>query len=699
MVHRSIHRYETRVFMAKYKLIVFLLCVIVLRVITSSEGLCFIPSGANNTLLSDLRDGSQNAEKPVIMKLLIATVYNVVNSSAEKEVSKSNQSIFKEKVAVDSKRGGWLDSFFVRLIIFITALLFIYSFMRLLYHRQNLKYSWKTEKMEKQMIKEINDAKIRFFTDLSHDLKTPLTLIQAPIQRLYNSGTFNEGEVKKILPVIYQNSQRLTILIEELLTFRKLTNAKQKLQASQLNFIGFIKGILEYYENTCEEKQISIDKQFESDNITAWFDPFKMEQVMHNLLSNSFKYVSEKGVIKISVSTTRGPYISGNETRDVEWVALTVYNDSNYISPEKLEKLFDRFYQVDEKNSGTGIGLSIAKSLVDLHHGNIEVHSSKESGGVEFRIEIPKNDDFLALDEKTNKGDYVPMSRILSDGVESLSKESANFQKNLKTKQKEHEILLIEDNRDLREFLSHSLSSEYQVNVAENGEAGIRLAEELIPDIIISDVIMPKMNGYEVVQAIKNNLKTSHIPVILLTAKSTNEDKITGFHSGADAYVVKPFNLEVLVAQIERVIKNKEIMQRNYKEWIHENRKPTTMSNEDHSFMNLVNRQIDLNISNGDINVNELSELIGLSTTQVYRKIKALTSHTPVEYIRIYKLRKAQRLLSNYKYSVKQIAYMSGFNDPSYFGKCFKKEFGISPQLYRSNFLDYKIESKEISQN
>lgn len=583
---------------------------------------------------------------------------------------------------------SFFDSLLFRIVVFLFVIVVIYIIMRLLYHRQNLKYSWELERMEKKKIEEINEAKIRFFTDLSHDLKTPLTLIEGPIEKLYKNSKPDINEVEKLLPVIYRNSKRLTILIEELLTFRKLNEGKLQLNAVFKDIVPFVKGILSYYEDSANEKKMKIFQEFENEKIEAWFDPFKMDQILHNLLSNSIKHGSENGKLEISVSTFFGSL--EDEARDkkqTECVKFTIFNETPFIPQEKLDHIFDRFYMVDHNSGGTGIGLSVVKSLVKLHHGFISAKYIKEKGGISFEVVIPRQDDLLQSVEKKSAKEYISGNEFPA----KLRKERTPAKGNQDKLRKSFTILLVEDNKDLRDFLFNSLSDNYKVKTAGNGEEGLELATELIPDVIVSDVVMPVMDGFELAKSIKENIQTSHIPVILLTARTSDSDKITGYQSGADAYVEKPFNLEVLLVQIQRVIKNREIMQKNFKEWVNKKERPQDISPEDHSFINLINKQIEANMSKGEISVSDIAETVGLSTTQVYRKVTALTNYTPIEYIRYYKLTRAQELLPHHKYSIKEIAYMSGFNDPSYFGKCFKKEFGMSPQAYRNNHVEYKV--------
>ena len=546
---------------------------------------------------------------------------------------------------------AWHEPILVRVLIFIGLLLLIYLVMRLLYHRQNLQYSWKMERMEKAKIAEINEAKIRFFTDLSHDLKTPLTLIQGPIEKLYRSDHLTLEEVQKMLPVIYRNSNRLTLLIEELLTFRKLNDGRLPLHASRQDMVAFLESILDYYDTPVRERRVRIERSLPGEPLEAWFDQFKLEQVFHNLLSNAIKYGNKGGRMRISLTQTDAtgtgePGDSMQPVGDRRWLRITVFNEAEPIPPEKLEHLFDRFYKLNDNSSGTGIGLSVVKSLVELHHGFITARSSRELGGVEFEIVLPGDDSYLDESEKTDSSEYRSMVNKLPgapgtdidrrsegghpvDGARQEEKarrldkghqadealesgdpsNTGKIQSAGKQKQKrKYSLVLIEDNHDLREFLVHSLETEYKVWSAENGKAGLELAEEHMPDIVVSDVVMPVMDGFEMVSRLKEDIRTSHIPVVLLTARTADTDKITGYRSGADAYVEKPFNLEVLEEQVRRVIRNREIMQNNFKEWVNRKEKPEDLSPEDHSFVALINKHIEANLSMGEISVNAISD-------------------------------------------------------------------------------------------
>ncbi len=530
--------------------------------------------------------------------------------------------------------------------------------------------------------RELAEYKLRFFTNISHEFRTPLTLIRGPLEKLYRAGDDFEQQARRTIPVVHRNAQRLLILIEQLLTFRRINQSKQQLHATRQDLVEFTRTILHFYEVAGNEKSLEVRQQYPEEPVMMWFDPFHMEQVLHNLFSNSFKYTPARGVFSVSMETLEQKPGAGEE-KPGRWTKLTVFNTSAFLDQDQLDRMFERFYRADDHHSGTGIGLSVAKSLVELHHGETTVEYDNLAGGVLFTVLLPQDDRYLAEGEKSKESSYTPIRELEPSDFRSAQAKPGATEKREKT----YEVLIVEDNRDLRDFLAGALNDDYRVLTAVHGREGLEMAEERVPDIIVSDVKMPEMDGYALVQAVKENYKTCHIPVILLTARTSDEDKITGYEAGADVYVEKPFSLEVLAAQIRRSIHNREIMQQNFREWVNKRQLPEKLNGEENAFVGRVHDFIEERIDQGDISVREMAEAVSLSTTQIYRKVKALTGYTPVEYIRFYKLSRAQELLREPDYSIKQVAYMSGFNDPSYFGKCFKGEFGVTPQVFRDKGL------------
>ncbi len=573
----------------------------------------------------------------------------------------------------------WYGTLLFKLVFLTIAVLIILIIMRLLFYRQNLKHSLKLEKLEKQKIEEINEAKLQFFTDISHDLKTPLSLITAPIDSIFNSKNFSEIEVKKHLQIIYKNSHRLLTLIEQLLSFRRLSTGKLNLHAVNQDIVKFIKEVLMGFQGLQNEKNINLTEEYDVNEVIVWFDPLKMEQILYNLFSNAYKFTSYNGNVKINVSVEKKKFPEREIFNEITWVKTSVTNDGIEIPDDKLDKIFERFFQIRENIGGSGIGLSLTKSLVELHHGFIEVSSSPEEG-VRFTFYIPKEDVLLNEEEKVHDVKYQltgkPSSKIIRTSLRQTLSKSLEEKKDL-------DVLFVEDNSELREFFHTTLDPIYNFYTAPDGKAGLEFAQKNIPDIIISDIMMPEMNGYIFCREIKNNIKTCHIPVILLTARASGEDQIKGYESGADAYVVKPFNMDVLIAQVNRLIKNRQVIQKKFKERSFQINDQDMFCSRDDSFIRLINKHIESNIANFNFNVNTLSELMKLSTTQIYRKIKALTGTPPIEYINNYKIEKSCLMLRESDLSIKEICFNSGFNNPSYFSKSFKQKTGVSPQEYR----------------
>ena len=596
------------------------------------------------------------------------------------------------------------------------------------------KHEAEMARVEAAKLKEMDRLKTNFFTNLSHEFRTPLTLILGPAEKI-NSKTSND--IIKDSGIIKRNSQRLLQLVNQLLDLSRLEAGKMKLEASKNNIVSFVKGIALSFESLSEEKDITLKIFSEKDLIEVYFDREKVIKILTNILSNSFKFTPQDGKITISISINPhfdspfdkggkeegsiggkgGDFKEGKEWgskgRDEEGSVEIKIRDSGIgISREEIPKLFDRYYQIDSsftrEHEGTGIGLALTKELVELHHGNIRVESEKgvpAKGGIalpngqaswtEFSINFPlgsnhlKNEEILAVEEAVESKD------LISEGddyiLESIKNQSekeieANFSKNEKTI-----ILVVEDNNDMREYIKDSLGEDYLVEEAVNGEQGIRKAEKIIPDLIISDMMMPKMDGNELTLRLKSNEKTSHIPIIILTAKSGQQNKLEGLQTGADDYLTKPFDINELQVRIANLIKIRRSLQEKFgKEGFslkpEENISASSHTNAekirniDHIFMKKIINIINEHISDTGFSSEDIGNEVGMSRSQVYRKVKALTGKPPNIYIRSIRLLKAKEMIKNGDGNISEIAYSIGFSSPIYFSKCFKEEFGYPPK-------------------
>lgn len=577
----------------------------------------------------------------------------------------------------------------------ILVVLLLGGLTYLFLHRASLQHKLQLEKLEKQNIEHINESKLRFFTNISHELKTPLSLVIAPLEDLSNeNNAFDENYFRKQSSLILRNAKVLKRLIDQIIEFRKANSGKLSLNPEKLDIGLFTREIIQHFEIYKSKKRCRLVHNIAEEALLVYFDVKKMEKVIFNLLSNSFKHVSEDGIIIITVEKARQS--TDHSRHAMEGVIISVYNEGKHIPEDQLDLIFERFYQTDSLAEGSGIGLALTKSLVELHQGSINVEST-EDDGTTFTVFLPNKRDNDHIDDYEGQNQLSEEPSNLSHALKLASMDEYVINKDLK-------VLLIEDNSELRDFLKTILERYYDYYEAVDGNAGLKKAEEIIPDLIISDVIMPGKDGIEVCKALKENMRTCHIPVVLLTARSAPDHMVDGYEAGADAYVPKPFEIKVLLTQISRLIKNRALIRDKFREQNFMIDRPANMASRDEIFLKTLNEEIIKNIQNPEFNVTELSRLLDLSPTQIYRKIKALTGSTSVEYIRTIKLSKAAEILKTRKYSVKEVCYLSGFNDPSYFVRCFKNYYHMTP----SEFMYVKesgkadadsLESSKVNQN
>lgn len=560
----------------------------------------------------------------------------------------------------------WYRTWYGYLLFFFIISAAIYSLFRLLVRQQVLKHKIRLDEKQMENIKQMNEGKLKFFTNISHELRTPLSLVLSPIEYIYKNKELS-SEVKEQLSLSLRNAKMLKRLISNIIDFRKFDAGKIELKLHKADLKLFIQNIGKNFEILQTSDKIKLIYQLPDERTLADFDPGKMEQVMYNLLSNAFKHTRAEGTILISLDIRE------------EQVHISVFNEGPNIPEEHLDKIFDRFHQVNNKREGSGIGLSVASSLVQLHKGELKVRNI-DSNGVEFRISMPRFSD-QELPEAadslfTEAGNDVDLRNNASLAPTKPEGKQAG--------EKELKLVVIEDNHELRSFYKTLLSDLYQFYEAENGALGIKLVEEILPDLVISDVVMPEKNGYELCSHIKEQMHTCHIPVILLTARGAPEQITQGYRSGADAYVTKPFENEVLLSQINSLIENRELVRNKYcsVEYSQEEDKEDRPLSKDDRFMQILNEDIESNLFNEDYNVVALSQKLNISRNHLYRKVKALTGFSTVEYIRIRKLNKAAELLKTRQYSIKEVCYKTGFRDQSYFTKSFKNHFKLNPTEY-----------------
>jgi len=559
------------------------------------------------------------------------------------------------------------------LFYIICFILILWSFIKLLIIRSNQAEKLGLEKIHHEKSEALNKMKIQFFANVSHEFRTPLSLIMAPLKQVIEKEPLGK-EVKLSLHRVYRNAYKLYGLIDELMDFTKSEEGRLKMMVQKIDFVLFSGDIFDMFAEEANRRNIRYTFRTDEEHIEVWVDKGKMEKIISNLLSNAFKYTDEYGVITLNVS---------KETMDNQpFAVVTITDNGSGIASENLDKVFDRFYQspeADKKHiSGTGIGLALVKSLVELHKGTIHVTSEKWNK-TSFIFKIPIGFAHINKEDILNEQSYYTIKTKPAD----LMKEKKELiQKNGNAPL----LLLVEDCSELREYLVSILDPEYKVLQAVDGAQGLIKAKDSIPDLIICDVAMPRLSGTELCSILKEDMSTSHIPIILLTSKSSTADMIDGIGKGADAYITKPFDVDHLKVTIEKTIETRRKLYQRFSQDIYLLPNEVSGNKLDREFVNQITAYIDQNASNTDITVENLASHLLMSRTHVYRKIKAITGKSASEFIRLTRLKMAVKLLESGKHNISEIAFHVGFSSPGYFTKCFKDQYGKSP----SQFLKIK---------
>ena len=516
-------------------------------------------------------------------------------------------------------------------------------------------------------LEEATKAKLAFFTNVSHDFRTPLTLIADPVKRLLESENIKENE-RFLLNIIHKNVTVLLRLINQIMDFRKFENGRLEMHLSEFNIMSCMKEWAEAFRTLAYRKHIQYRITAEEGDYNVVADAEMMERITYNLLSNAFKFTPENGCISIHMK------------RLPENKLCIKFSDTGVGMPaEHVKHIFESFYQIDVHHAGSGIGLALVKAFVELHHGNISV-DSKEGNGTIFTIELPMKQDgeiYAGINRKAVLNN-LKEGAIVMAGQESLTVDNNTDEKTDNKEKTKEVVLVIDDNQDVRDYVKTILNDKYSVIEAGNGSEGLKLAIANVPDIIICDVMMPVMDGMECCRRLKAEPRTSHIPVMMLTAYSMDEQKIKGYECGADSYISKPFSSELLMARLNNLIDNRNRLKDFFgdKAVIH----TTPLTDTDKGFVEKLRELIEKNMGNPDFSVEDMGEKIGFSRVQLYRKAKALTGYTPIELLRIARLNKANAIIkTSTEKSISEIAYEVGFSSPSYFTKCYKEFFGENP--------------------
>lgn len=523
-------------------------------------------------------------------------------------------------------------------------------------------YIYRTILMKRRIEEEANKAKLQFFTNISHELRTPLTLIADPVNYIIHDDNLNSQQ-RSMLQIVQRNVLVLTQLVSEILDFRKVQNGKMELRLSDFNLTESMKQWIMLFSASAQKKHIAISMDA-PDTIMLRADQDKIERICYNLLSNALKYTSEGGEITLTAKEENGR------------VMISVADNGCGISSDELPYIFDRFYQAKNAGRGTGIGLAIVKAFTELHHGEVSA-TSIEGKGSTFTIHIPVRQKGEVTNQPTEKIEQL----VEPSSAEEVPNQARHIDELIQPYQTDKpEVLIIDDNIDIRTYLRSVLSEKYNVSEAADGKVGLELARKIVPDIVLSDIMMPVMDGLAFCQQLKTDKAISHIPVILLTARSLDEQRAEGYEHGADAYLSKPFSLRLLLSRIDNLIESRKKLNQTWSKGVEDDEIGNISNEIDKSFLKQLRKIIQENLANSDLSVEQIGDEIGLSRVQLYRKVKALTGYSPVEIVRKARLTRARHLLQTTERTVSEVAYAVGFSTPSYFSKCYKDEFGENPK-------------------
>ena len=571
-----------------------------------------------------------------------------------------------------SKEPAFYETWWAYMFYVVLVILSLYLFYRRMKRRLQLRHELKIAQIDREKSEELVQTKLRYFTNISHDLLTPLTIITC----LIDDAEMTNGSRISQLSMIRSNVNKLRRLLQQILDFRKVESGNMKLSVSKSDIVSFIDDVCKVnFAPLIRKKSQTFTFSTEDKHLIAYFDRDKIDKIVSNLLSNACKYTSEGGEIKLIMKS----YQNAEHTH----LRIQVVDTGEGIAPDDLENIFERFYTANkgDESESNGIGLSLTKDLVELHHGTIEVESELTKGST-FTVDFPIDKDSYQENELIT-GETSVNDKKAAMIFEHEDLDESGVVEDAQTN--DNHLLLVEDNEELLYLMEKILSRQYHVLVAKNGLEALDIIKDNEIDIIISDVMMPEMDGLELCRNIKSNLETSHIPVILLTAKNTAEDRIECYNAGADGYISKPFELKILEARINNFIIHKKSKQEEFRTNVEVDIDSLETSSIDKDFLDKVVSVIKSNMAEGDFDVVQLADALAVSKSSLYRKMKIATGLSPIEFIRNIRLKHGSQLLKNKSMSIAEVAYECGFSNPKYFATCFKEDFGVTPKEYQKS--------------
>ncbi|MBP1616877.1 MAG: hybrid sensor histidine kinase/response regulator [Bacteroidetes bacterium] len=584
----------------------------------------------------------------------------------------------------------WYLSAIAKLIYFILILGFIWVIYRIIVEQINHRH----ELMRREHLEQVNEGKLQFFINISHEIRTPMSLIISPLEKLLVED--KDSERQEVYRLMHRNAQRILRLINQLLDVRKIDKGQMSIKMREADLVSFINDLIHTFEYQAKKRGIKLGFIHEMPELKVWIDINNFDKVLVNILSNAFKFTPEKGEINIILNTGVNHESSDADSHLDEYFEIIVSDSGIGIQEDKIEKIFERFYQIDNAqinvNFGTGIGLHLAKNLVELMHGKIFAQNKVVGKGSEFIIRLPLGNSHLSQAEKENLSSAIESVGLPERKEYNLVNEievDCNFSEQAKYHSKsraktKYKVLIVDDEDEIRQYLLHELSDNYRVAECSNGKNALEYILKEKPDLVVSDVMMAEMDGMTLCKKIKSNVNINYIPVVLLTARTSDEDKGEGFEIGADAYISKPFNVELLKKRIASILANherlehKSMTEKDSNPLIH----PVELKSNDQILLEKIMKVINENISDHNLNVKMLADKIGMSRVHMYRKLKELTNMSARDFIRSIRLKQAGDLLASQKLTVSEVAYALGFASLSHFSNSFKEFHGVSPKEY-----------------